>query len=337
MQERHIEHKRYFETWSNFSNSTKSKRRIASIDYLKCVYIILMVVFHLAYFGDKYPYIKQIVYTFHMPAFLIISGYLANIRKEKKQFAFSIIWLFIPYTIMEMGYVAMSSILPVRENIENISIPLLLNKVFIAPIGPYWYLHTLIICYSVYYAAYNVCFRINKISFFIVLGTSFWAFSDWFHIISMANAIYFLIGIIISQCRLSFLSVFQPSILGALPLLILCWHPTNLNRYSLAGIIITYSSICFFLWGYYRISNKIKSILHFIGRNTLPILLFSPIFTMISKVLIPLFTFDPSGLIFTCIAVSFVISGSMSIAWCMDYMNVSHYFCGKKNLLIHSS
>lgn len=43
-----------------------------------------MVVFHLAYIGDEYPYVKQVVYTFHMPAFLIISGYLANIRKEKK-------------------------------------------------------------------------------------------------------------------------------------------------------------------------------------------------------------------------------------------------------------
>lgn len=55
--------------------------RVKEIDYLKCIFITLMIIFHLVYIGDKYPYAKQIVYTFHMSAFLIISGYLANNRK----------------------------------------------------------------------------------------------------------------------------------------------------------------------------------------------------------------------------------------------------------------
>ena len=146
--------------------------RIYPIDYLKSVFIILMIIFHLAYIGDKYPYVKQIVYTFHMPAFLIISGYLANIKKE--QFIISIVWLFIPYAIMETGYVFMSAILPVREKVENISISLLLNKVFVSPMGPYWYLHTLIIGYSIYYATEKIYSRMNEISFFILLGINFW-------------------------------------------------------------------------------------------------------------------------------------------------------------------
>ncbi|MCD7927043.1 MAG: hypothetical protein LUI85_21105 [Bacteroides sp.] len=100
-----------------------------------------MVVFHLAYIGDEYPYVKQVVYTFHMPAFLIISGYLANIRKEKKQFILSIVWIFIPYAMMETGYVVMSSILPVRENVENISICFLLSKIL-------WHLWDLIGIYT---------------------------------------------------------------------------------------------------------------------------------------------------------------------------------------------
>lgn len=56
--------------------------RVKEIDYLKCIFITLMIIFHLVYIGDKYPYAKQIVYTFHMSAFLIISGYLANNRKD---------------------------------------------------------------------------------------------------------------------------------------------------------------------------------------------------------------------------------------------------------------
>ena len=57
------------------------KNRVKEIDYLKCVFIVLMVIFHLVYVGDKYPYAKQVVYTFHMPVFLLISGYLANMDK----------------------------------------------------------------------------------------------------------------------------------------------------------------------------------------------------------------------------------------------------------------
>lgn len=286
--------------------------RIYQIDYLKCVFIILMIIFHLAYIGDKYPYAKQIVYTFHMPAFLIISGYLANIRKE--QFIISIVWLFIPYAIMETGYVFMSAILPVREKVENISISLLLNKVFVSPMGPYWYLHTLIIGYAIYYATGKVCSRMNKISFFILLGINFWLLSYWFNLISMANAIYFMIGIIIRQCKQNFLFVFQPSFSSIFPLIILCYYPMNLNRFTLAGIIITYLSISFSLKVYRYIPEKIKNILHFIGENTLSILLFSPIFTITSKVLIPLFSFDQSGLCFMCISITLVISGSLFIA-----------------------
>lgn len=55
------------------------KQRVEEIDFLKCIFILLMIVFHLRYIGDTYPYAKSLVYTFHMPAFLIISGYLMNV------------------------------------------------------------------------------------------------------------------------------------------------------------------------------------------------------------------------------------------------------------------
>lgn len=71
--------------------------RVKEIDYLKCIFITLMIIFHLVHIGDKYPYAKQIVYTFHMSAFLIISGYLANNRKDARSFLRKFLWIFIPY------------------------------------------------------------------------------------------------------------------------------------------------------------------------------------------------------------------------------------------------
>lgn len=85
--------------------------RVKEIDYLKCIFITLMIIFHLVYIGDKYPYAKQIVYTFHMSAFLIISGYLANNRKDARSFLRKFLWIFIPYACMEAAYTVMSHFL----------------------------------------------------------------------------------------------------------------------------------------------------------------------------------------------------------------------------------
>lgn len=310
------------------------RERNIHINYLKAVCIILMVIFHLASIGDKYPYLKQIVYTFHMPVFLILSGYLVNLNKEGKQFLSSLVWIFIPYAIMETGYVLMSTVLPIRESIDSLTLPLLLNKVFIAPLGPYWYLHTLIISYAACYLTHKIPFA-DKVSFFIASGICFWILSGTLRLISMANAIYFLTGIILSQCRVNFQSVFQPSLVAIFPLMILCRYPENLNRYSLAGMLITYLSISFLLWAYRYIPHRIKHILHFIGRNTLSILLFSPIFTMLSKMLIPLFVYDSSGVSFTCVAVTFVITGCFLIARSMDKWKLSRFFCGRRKLIMN--
>lgn len=62
--------------------------RVKELDFLKCIFIILMIIFHLVYIGDSYPYAKQVVYTFHMSAFLVISGYLNNVNKKIKAFCF---------------------------------------------------------------------------------------------------------------------------------------------------------------------------------------------------------------------------------------------------------
>ena len=52
----------YFETASFFITNQflcSMKNRIAELDYLKSIFILLMIVFHLVYIGDKYPYAKS--------------------------------------------------------------------------------------------------------------------------------------------------------------------------------------------------------------------------------------------------------------------------------------
>ncbi|MCP9611950.1 acyltransferase family protein [Coprobacter tertius] len=309
------------------------RSRINQIDYLKCVFIILMVIFHLVYIGDKYPYAKQIVYTFHMPAFLVISGYLVNVRKSTTHFFNTMLWIFIPYTVMELGYVLMSAILPVRESVSEITVYTLLNKIFISPLGPYWYLHTLIICSTTYYILFRLFSFVKPVSLIILLGICLWGMDRFIGVLSFENAIYFIIGIIFSLSGQNFLSFFKPSLFALIPLAILCYYPINLDRFTLSGIIIVWLVINVLIWLYDYLPQKIKSSSVFIGRNTLVILLFSPIFTILSKIFLPYLSFDKTGIIFMCISLILVFGGCFFIAWCMDKMNLSRFFCGKTNII----
>ena len=310
------------------------KRRLVYIDYLRCIYIILMVVFHLVYIGDKYPGLKQVVYTFHMPAFLLISGYLANVEKRGKDFLRSMAWILVPYVVMEVGYVIMASVLSIREHVDSLSFPLLCRMIFWKPIGPYWYLHTLILCSAVYYLVAKVVSRFGggAVPLVSFLGLFFWGLSDGLQLMNMGNAVYFLAGVLIRRWHFDFLSVFRPSLWAWLPFLLLCGFTSNLERYSLPGMAITFLSMSAFLGLYGCLSEKVKGMFHFVGRNTLPILLFSPIFTIQAKLLVPLFAFDPTGLCFMVVAVVFVIVGSLFIAWSMDKLCLSRYFCGGEML-----
>ena len=56
---------------------------------------------------------------------------------------------------MESGYTVMASLLPIREHIDQLTIGVLLDHIFLHPMGPYWYLHTLMICGIFYYIAFR--------------------------------------------------------------------------------------------------------------------------------------------------------------------------------------
>ena len=308
------------------------EHRIKELDYLKSILILLMVAFHLVYIGDKYPYIKQIVYTFHMPAFLIISGYLTNVQKDIRSFMRKLLWIFIPYLCLETGYVLMSHILPVRENVPEISSSILLHKIFIKPLGPYWYLHTLIICSLLYYLTFRYT-RMKTISQVILLGLGLFAVSYWGGIIVLANAIYFLAGVIIKQSKLPFIRIFQPSLLALVPMILLCCFPDNLNRGILAGITITYLAIIISLYAHSYLSKGIRQCSYFIGRNTLVIFLFSPLFTILCKMFLPFLFFEPTGILFMIISVAITVSGCIVIAWSMDKLHFSRFFFGQNAIL----
>ncbi len=309
------------------------QKRIPQYDYVKCIFIILMLCMHIVFFEERFPYAKIIILTFVMPVFLYLSGYLANMDKSAGRMLRQVWWLFVPYAVMESGYVVMASVLPIREHIDALTPGVFAMKLLLDPLGPYWYLHTLIICYAAYYAVSRLGGRLTPVSLLAVLGSVMWLLSDVLHVTAMENAMYFLLGAATRRLGARLLSVLRPSWLAVVPLIILCSSSDDLHKYSLKGVAVTYLAMCLALAAYNASPARLRAWACMVGENTLSILLFSAMFTILTKPLVPLFAFDPTGLLFTAFAVAFTVAGSLGVAKMMDALRLSRLFCGKERLL----
>ncbi len=306
--------------------------RLDELDYLKCVFIVLMICFHLVYIGDTYPYAKRVVYTFHMPAFLIISGYLMNMSKPPRQFLRTILWFAVPYTVMESGYIVMASLLPIREHIDQLIPSVFLDKLLLHPLGPYWYLHTLILCGTACYATVRYT-RLDTVSQLAALGLLMFLLSHWAGMVSLPNALYFMAGAAIRHSGLAFTCVFRPSPLAVAALALLAAFPANLDRATAGGALIVYLAISTCLYSFPYIKGSLRRLLLFLGRNSLLLFVFSPIFTILCKAMLPYLAFDPTGLLFLFFSLIICIAGSLSIGYIMDAMHAAPLFFGRKTAI----
>lgn len=305
--------------------------RLSELDFLKCVMIILMISFHLVYIGDSYPYAKQVVYTFHMPVFLIISGFLMNIEKPAAKFCKTIAAFLVPYIIMEGGYIVMASIVPIREHIDNLTPAVFYEKMVLHPLGPYWFLRTLVLCSIPYFLIFRYL-PINRGMKCALLAIVYVLYSKA-GIVALTMPTYFFVGVVIRQSNSVFTDVFRPMWLSLLFLIVLIADLQNLDARHIGGGLIVYFVTSLLLAIYPYIKGKLQCGILFIGRNTLPLFLFSPIFTILCKQMLPYLEFDSTGMIFLFLSLIICISGSLAIAWAMDKINASKYFFLKEKAL----
>lgn len=235
---------------------------------------------------------------------------------------------------MEVGYVVAASILPVREEVGDLNFMNVLTRIFIDPVGPYWYIHTLLLCRLLHFMV-NRMFRhkLDNMALLIILGFSYWGTAEGIGLMSFPYSMFFLIGVGIRTYDFNFLRLFSPSLWSAVPLLVLCCYPENLLHFSLAGCAIVYLTVSFFLWIYAYLPKKINEASILIGKNTLSILLFSPVFTMLSRFYQPFLMLDPWGICFASFTLVLTIVGCLGITQCMDKLGISPYFFGQKKML----
>lgn len=324
------------------------KQRNTDIDWIRSILIILMILIHIVSFGNAYPQLKAGILSFMMPTFLIITGYLVNIEKSSKEMGRYLMCLALPYVIMVTGFSVLSYFMPVRDGITELSLSQICEKIFVTSIGPYWFIQTMIICGFLYYVSFKGAtwgtLRQGKTT--MSTTTSLFIFATLLLLLSKTPALspsaatYYFIGAVLRQCHIGFDRIFRPS-----PVALLLWiNLLGLEEWydwgTLAIVFSCWCCISSLMWIHSLIKRlqdnvsvrKTEDTLLYMGRNTLPIYLFHPIFTMAAKFYHPLFNWDRSEICFALVTIFIAIAGSIGIAKMMEKTHLAYLF-GKGKML----
>lgn len=324
------------------------KQRNTDIDWIRAILIILMILIHIVSFGNAYPQLKAGILSFMMPTFLIITGYLVNIEKSSKEMGRYLICLALPYVIMVTGFSVLSYFMPVRDGITELSLSQICEKIFVTSIGPYWFIQTMIICGILYYVSFKgaIWGTLRQGKTTMSTTTSLFIFATLLLLLSKTPALspsaatYYFIGAVLRQCHIGFDRIFRPS-----PVALLLWiNLLGLEEWydwgTLAIVFSCWCCISSLMWIHSLIKRlqdnvsvrKTEDTLLYMGRNTLPIYLFHPIFTMAAKFYHPLFNWDRSEICFALVTIFIAIAGSIGIAKMMEKTRLAYLF-GKGKML----
>jgi fucose 4-O-acetylase-like acetyltransferase len=324
------------------------KQRNTDIDWIRAILIILMILIHIVSFGNTYPQLKAGILSFMMPTFLIITGYLVNIEKSPKEMGRYLMCLALPYVIMVTGFSVLSYFMPVRDGITELSLSQICEKIFVTSIGPYWFIQTMIICGILYYVSFKgaIWGTLRQGKTTMSTTTNLFIFATLLLLLSKTPALspsaatYYFIGAVLRQCHIGFDRIFRPS-----PVALLLWiNLLGLEEWydwgTLAIVFSCWCCISSLMWIHSLIKRlqdnasvrKTEDTLLYIGRNTLPIYLFHPIFTMAAKFYHPLFNWDRSEICFALVTIFIAIAGSIGIAKIMEKTHLAYLF-GKGKML----
>lgn len=114
--------------------------------------------------------------------------------------------------------------------------------------------------------------------------------------LNSTNAAFYFTGVCLRLSEKRLDEIIKPSLWSILPFIAIASFPNYKNWNFLAVTILALSFLSFVPKLIQSINNKkVLGIIGYIGRNTLPIYLFHPIFTMGGKLALPLFHFDNFG------------------------------------------
>lgn len=216
------------------------------INFVRSVLILLVILVHIVYFGELYPAVKAGILGFMMPSFLVVTGYLVNIEKTFKEFSLYLFRIFVPYLIMVVGFSVLSAFLPVRDGIAEITVSVLLEKVFVSSIGPYWFLYVMMGCGICYYLSFKILPIGKHVAVRLI------AFAGLLYLASLVVPLmtvkivmYYFVGAALRQLKLEYSSVFSPTVLGGFCLFALLFLTNDRDWGSILVVLTVIEFLAF--------------------------------------------------------------------------------------------
>lgn len=308
-----------------------SNKKIKEIDFVRCVLMCIVILVHIVSLGELYPSAKTAAFTFFMPSFLIITGYLVNIDKNLRQFSVYILRIALPYIIMVTAFSLASLVMPVRDGLSELSVSALAERIFVTSIGPYWFLYDMIVCGVAYYAVFSLAPRSIGLASRLSLFACLLYVEAWFiPLLTFGDASLYFIGVALRQMGVGFVRAFRPSFFSLLPFSVLIVQRDLWNKWLC--LLLPFFAISFLVWCHDVFPSRIRNLMNYLGHNTLPIYIFHPIFTMLSKFYLPFFAFDSTGILHAAATIVLSFLGSILIAKALDKTGISRIF-GTKALI----
>lgn len=307
------------------------------INIVRCLLIFLVILIHCTPFKDSYPNAQNAILAFVVPLFLFITGYLFNVRKTWKEFAHYLYGLLMMYAIFEMAYIVLSYYFPVRDGVTELTVTVILDRLVQHPIGPYWYLHTMIICSCIYYLSHRLSCYLDTdiaISSSMLIGV---ILSYYTPLLGVLSPLAYFMGVIARNRFKHLLCMFSGSFM-AIPIAVvtllygICNNHAYAVQLSYFSILLGICTTTSLVWCSQRIPHKARHIIGYIGGNTLPIYLFHPLFTLLSKRLLHSLIENGHIIAYCIVVIVLATIGSLTIGSLIDKTGISKLLFRKKML-----
>lgn len=312
-------------------------RTAMEINIVRCLLIFLVILIHCTPFKDSYPNAQNAILAFVVPLFLFITGYLFNVRKTWKEFAHYLYGLLMMYAIFEMAYIVLSYYFPVRDGVTELTVTVILDRLVLHPIGPYWYLHTMIICSCIYYLSHRLSCYLDTdiaISSSMLIGV---ILSYYTPLLGVLSPLAYFMGVIARNRFKHLLCMFSGSFM-AIPIAVvtllygICNNHAYAVQLSYFSILLGICTTTSLVWCSQRIPHKARHIIGYIGGNTLPIYLFHPLFTLLSKRLLHSLIENGHIIAYCIVVIVLATIGSLTIGYMIDKTGISKLLFRKKML-----
>lgn len=326
----------------------RASTRDEAVDFLRGVLILLMIFGHVPPLGNQAQGISAVVawiYSFHMPIFLIISGYFFFPRvmsgKEMLQPLFR--RLVVPYLLFEALYLmALYAVQFTGVHTSNEPPSTALGFVtaeLVRPIGAFWFIHALIVSQLSFIAGSFAASRLQQsrqaalLTIFgfalaiMGLAVATGVLKEW-------AAIYLVLGVVMRGLGAGMSLPARLALpLGVAVVLVFAGRVPDLSFLQIVWNLAIMGAVMALARSRPMADTILAKALTILGKNTLSILIFHAFFVVAMRPSARLFLMvDKSGVVYSLVTTGVAAIGCLFIARMIDTSGLTPALFGQKRL-----